>query len=88
MTVSDNAANIKAAINLLRWKQYGCFARSINLAVSSDQLKDEDISFIAQVKCIVGYFKRSHIATAKLIGYQKNQRNNKINSPKRICKSH
>lgn len=73
MVVSDNAANIKAAINSLRWKHYGCFAHTVNLVVS-DGLKDEEvINLIARVKYIVGHFKRSHVATAKLIAYQQNQ---------------
>lgn len=75
MVVSDNAANIKAAVNELRWKQYGCFAHTVNLIVR-DGLKDEEIGrVINRVKHIVGHFKRSHIATARLISYQQNQSN-------------
>ncbi|XP_031330565.1 zinc finger BED domain-containing protein 1-like [Photinus pyralis] len=74
MVVSDNAANIKAAVQTeLGWKHFGCFAHSINLVVN-DGLKGEDISqIINKVKYIVGHFKRSHSATQKLLTYQQNQ---------------
>lgn len=31
--ISDNAANIKNAINLTGWKHFGCYAHSLNLIV-------------------------------------------------------
>lgn len=74
MVVSDNAANIKAAVkNELQWKHLGCFAHTINLVVN-DGLQEEEVRRnISKVKHIVGYFKRSHIATSKLLVYQQNQ---------------
>lgn len=76
MIVSDNAANIRAAIqNELQWKHFGCFAHTINLVVH-DGLKEEEISrIIIKVKNIVSHFKRSPLSTEKLLAYQRNQGN-------------
>jgi hypothetical protein len=35
MIVSDNAANIVAAVRLCQWRHFSCFAHSINLIVQS-----------------------------------------------------
>lgn len=74
MIVSDNAANVKAAIkNEMGFKHFGCFAHTINLVVT-DGLKEEEVSrIIVKVKHIVGHFKRSHVATQKLLAYQQQQ---------------
>lgn len=64
MTVSDNAANITAAIRLCNWRHLPCFAHCINLVVQSGLEKVKIL--IGKVKAIVEYFKRSSHALLKL----------------------
>lgn len=67
--VSDNAANITAAIRLCNWRHIGCFAHSLNLMV---QRALTDISeVVGKVKAIVEFFKRSSNALHKLVETQK-----------------
>ncbi|XP_072375206.1 E3 SUMO-protein ligase ZBED1-like [Diabrotica undecimpunctata] len=70
LIVSDNAANIKKAIEDLGMKHLGCFAHSLNLIVQ-DALKLVEPT-ITKVKSIVTHFKKSSAANAKLMQYQKN----------------
>lgn len=65
---SDNAANIKAAIRLLKWKQIPCFAHTLNLIVQS-ALKEIKATQ-SKVKAIVEHFKRSPLATQRLKAMQ------------------
>lgn len=62
--VSDNAANIVAAIRDGGWRHIGCFAHSINLSVQA--CHRELATTLTKVKSIVEYFKRSSSALAKL----------------------
>ncbi|CAG5015362.1 unnamed protein product [Parnassius apollo] len=62
--VSDNAANISAAIRMGGWKHIRCFAHSVNLIVQSG-LKDIK-NTVLKVKSIVEYFKSSSSALTKL----------------------
>ncbi|CAG5046036.1 unnamed protein product [Parnassius apollo] len=62
--VSDNAANISAAIRMGGWKHIRCFAHSVNLVVQSG-LKDIK-NTVLKVKSIVEYFKSSSSALTKL----------------------
>lgn len=62
--VSDNAANIIAAVREGGWKSQRCFAHSINLLVQNG-LKAID-SVLEKLKAIVAFFKRSSTALAKL----------------------
>lgn len=73
LAVSDNAANIKTAISeKLNWKHFGCLAHTINLIVK-EGLENEFIAeLISNIKTIVTHFKRSNIATEKLMTYQRN----------------
>ena len=67
--VSDNAANIVAAVRLTGWKHLPCFAHTLNLIVQ-DSLKE--IKCIQdKVKGIVEYFHRSTVASEKLKSIQR-----------------
>jgi len=67
--ITDNAANIKAAIRKCNWRWLSCFAHSINLTVQSSLKCIE--STLIKIKNIVQYFKKSSHALAKLNEYQK-----------------
>lgn len=67
--VSDNAANIKAALVKCNWRYLSCFAHSINLIVQSSLKCIEPI--LDKVKEIVRFFKKSSHALAKLHELQK-----------------
>lgn len=67
--VSDNAANILAAVRLGEWRSVGCFAHSLNLVVQDGLKAISDI--IVKVKSIVEFFKRSSTAQVKLESTQK-----------------
>ncbi|XP_046405072.1 E3 SUMO-protein ligase ZBED1-like [Ischnura elegans] len=69
VVVSDNAANIKAAIKKCHWRHIPCFAHTINLIVKAGV---QEISALQiKVKQIVEFFKRRPDATAKLRALQK-----------------
>ena len=69
--ITDNAANIVAAVNLLGWHHLPCFAHTLNLIVQ-DSLKAVDGLPSLKQKCkdIVSYFHRSSKATEKLLSIQ------------------
>lgn len=67
--VSDNAANITAAIRLGGWRHVGCFAHQINLVVRKGL--GEILPIIEKVKKLVEFYKRSTAAKYKLIEVQK-----------------
>ena len=62
--VTDNAANIIAAVRLTGWRHVPCFAHTLNLIVRSglECLKE----LCDKVKSIVEFFRRSPQATGKL----------------------
>lgn len=62
--VSDNTANIIAAVGRDGWNSQRCFAHSINLLVQNG-LKTID-PVLEKLKTIVAFFKRSSRALAKL----------------------
>lgn len=62
--VSDNAANIVAAIRNGNWRHLGCFAHTLNLIVQKGLKEIEQI--LNKVRRIVEYFKRSSHALSKL----------------------
>ena len=67
--VSDNSsAIVKALEDILQWKHYGCYAHKLNLIVQNAVLKMEKT--LSNVKKIVAYYRRSAIATDKLLKYQ------------------
>lgn len=75
--VSDNAANIVAAIRRTNWKHIPCFAHTINLIVQSSL---ESIQVIRQkIKIIVDFFRRSPQATEKLKQMQKQLGTSELN---------
>ena len=67
--VTDNAANIVLAVQLLKWRHIPCYAHTLNLIVQTSikVIKSE----IEKVKSIVQYFKHSAHALAKLHSVQK-----------------
>lgn len=67
--VSDNAANITAAIRLGAWRHIGCFAHQINLVVRKGL--GEILTIIEKFKKLVEFYKRSTVAKYKLIEIQK-----------------
>lgn len=74
--VTDNAANVKKAIQDLGWKHYGCYAHTLNLIVQ-DSLKIVK-ERLEKVKRIVRYFKTSHVATEKLLKSQINENPDRV----------
>lgn len=72
LAISDNAANVKGAINMIGWKFLGCYAHTLNLIVR-DALNLPEIKFtLDKVKLIVSHFKRSTKASLKLTETQNN----------------
>ncbi|XP_050547873.1 zinc finger BED domain-containing protein 4-like [Daktulosphaira vitifoliae] len=67
--VTDNASNMKLAIDKCDWRRISCFAHSVNLVVQNSLEIIEPV--ITKIKNIVSYFKRSSHALAKLEEYQK-----------------
>lgn len=77
--VTDNAANVLAAVKAGNWRSIGCFAHKINLvlqdAIGTNQSQAEPNSFsqiVVKVKAIVQFYKQSHKAKAKLNEMQRN----------------
>lgn len=62
--VSDNAANMKAAVRHGGWRYWGCFAHSLNLVTQSGLCEIKEV--VDKIKVIVTYFKRSSHACAQL----------------------
>lgn len=62
--VSDNAANILAAVRLGDWRSIACFAHSLNRVVQ--QATKEIADVLTQVKNIVEFFNRSTHGQKKL----------------------
>lgn len=83
--VSDNASNMKSAVERMGYKHFGCYAHTINLVVKHctvENTADERIRLIInKVKSIVSYYKKSVKATERLIIYQKQ---NGITVPKKV----
>lgn len=63
--VTDNAANIKSAVNILKLRHISCFAHSLNLIVQ-DAIDKNIKELVEKIKSIVQYFKQSSFALAKL----------------------
>ncbi|CAG9840674.1 unnamed protein product [Diabrotica balteata] len=63
--VTDNAANITAAVRLGGWRHLPCLTHSLNLIVQAGL---KEISHVhVKIKAIVEYFKKSSNATHKLL---------------------
>ncbi|XP_022177733.1 zinc finger BED domain-containing protein 6-like [Myzus persicae] len=82
LVVSDNASNIKNAINNLQIRHLGCFAHTINLVVEEGLKCESDL--INKVKTIVTHFRKSTIANKIL---EKNQINSGIKDPKKLIQA-
>ncbi|XP_011410338.2 PREDICTED: zinc finger BED domain-containing protein 4-like [Amphimedon queenslandica] len=65
--VTDNAANMVAAISSTRWRHLPCFAHSLNVVVQNSIKSDPEL-FAVQTKCknVVSHFHRSVKSTEKL----------------------
>lgn len=68
--VSDNASNMKSAVERMGFRHFGCYAHTINLIVkycTTEHTADEMVkNLIIKVKSIVSYYKKSAKATEKL----------------------
>ncbi|GBP41625.1 Zinc finger BED domain-containing protein 1 [Eumeta japonica] len=74
--VTDNAANMKAAIRLTNYEHLPCVAHTLNLVVRAG-LQDSGLGeLIKKIKAVVEHFHRSPIATKKLIAMQEQLRPN------------
>lgn len=61
LTVSDNGANIKCAIEkCLGWKHFNCYAHCLNLVVNKALEHEEITNIMNNAKGIVAYFKKSN----------------------------
>ncbi|CAH1107911.1 unnamed protein product [Psylliodes chrysocephalus] len=69
LAVTDNAANITKAIKDLKWRHFGCYARTINLIAEDAIIIVEPL--IKKVRTLVAHFKRSTSAATKLVDIQK-----------------
>lgn len=68
--ITDNAANMKAAIRLTNYEHLPCIAHTLNLVVRAG-LQDCGLGeLIKKIKVIVEHFHKSPIATKKLIAMQ------------------
>lgn len=81
LAVTDNANNVKKAVEDLKWRHFGCLAHTINL-IAQDGLKSIN-HLIEKIKLIVAFFKRSNLAKEKLDSFQK--QNEK--TPKKLIQS-
>ncbi|CAI6356675.1 unnamed protein product [Macrosiphum euphorbiae] len=67
--ISDNASNIKSALQKCNWWYLSCFAHSINLVVQTSLKSIEPT--ILKAKTIIKFFKKSSHALGKLQDFQK-----------------
>ncbi|XP_008178823.1 zinc finger BED domain-containing protein 4-like [Acyrthosiphon pisum] len=82
LVVSDNASNIKNAINNLQIRHLGSFAHTINLVVEEGLKCESDL--INKVKTIVTHFRKSTKANKIL---EKNKINSGIKDPKKLIQA-
>lgn len=70
--VTDNAANMVAAVHKAGWRHHPCFAHTLNLVVK-DSLKNvpEMVKVLEKCSAIVSFFHHSSKATEKLRDIQK-----------------
>lgn len=61
---SDNASNIRKAIDLFKWRHVSCFAHSLNLAVQKAIKEIQEVK--EKVSGIVRHFEKSSTAAGKL----------------------
>lgn len=73
--VTDNAANIQAAVKQAGFKHVSCFAHTLNLVVQSAIQSIDTLK--TKVKHIVEYFHRSTVAAEKLASLQLQMREDK-----------
>lgn len=67
--VSDNAANITAAIRLRSWRHIPCFANMLNLVIQSGLFEVHALH--DKAKMVVDHFKKNPVALKKLNATQK-----------------
>ncbi|CAG9840430.1 unnamed protein product [Diabrotica balteata] len=66
--ISDNAANITAAIKATSWALFPCFAHTFNLVLQAGIMEIQEQ--VNKVKAIVQFFKKNSSALTKLRGMQ------------------
>ncbi|XP_054288071.1 E3 SUMO-protein ligase ZBED1-like [Macrosteles quadrilineatus] len=72
-SVTDNAANMVAAMRLLPWTHITCFAHTLQLALKDAKKNTTGMmSMLSAARSIVGHYKRSSSAQQRLHSYQKN----------------
>ncbi|KAJ8709373.1 hypothetical protein PYW07_009199 [Mythimna separata] len=83
--VTDNASNMKSAVEKMGFKHFGCYAHTLNLVVkhcTTEHTADKTVrDLINKVKNIVSHYKKSVKATEKLVLYQKQ---NGVTVPKKV----
>lgn len=75
--VTDNAANIKAAVNILKIRQLSCFAHSLNLTVQNS-INNSIQTTVNKIKLIVQFFKKSSHSLSKLHEMQDNLKKQRV----------
>lgn len=77
---TDNASNMKkAVVEILQKRHHPCVAHTLNLAIG-DCLKDNERLLLLTEKCrdIVTFFKRSNLASYKLLSIQEQMNQDKL----------
>lgn len=70
LAVSDNASNIKNAIqNELKWRHLGCFAHTLNLIVKNALSNEQVCITLQKVKQIVAHFRKSVAANENFLTF-------------------
>lgn len=70
-TVTDNARNIVAAIQQSKWEGISCFAHTLQLAIKDAKKETSGLNNVCtKGRAIVGHFRKSSTARAKLLSYQ------------------
>ena len=65
--MNDNAANMTAAVNLLKLRHVPCFAHTLNLVVQDSIKSNGDVQKLKEkIKAIVSFFHHSVKASDKL----------------------
>lgn len=74
--VTDNAANMKAAVRLTNYEHFPCVAHTLNLVVRAGFQGSGLEGLIKKIKAIVEHFHKSPVATNKLMAVQEQLRPN------------
>ena len=64
--VTDNASNMPAAVDILKWNHLPCFAHTLQLAVNKDLDANSLVQLSSLGRKLVSHFKHSALATTAL----------------------